>query len=63
MGSVILCHEPPEGFPSGLFFIGGRYMKCKILHENKGRMRVRFCIRRMTLRQADITEYALSAVS
>lgn len=38
-------------------------MKCKILHENKGRMRVRFCIRRMTLRQADITEYALSAVS
>lgn len=37
-------------------------MKCKILHETKGRMRVRFCVKRMTLRQADIAEYALSAV-
>ncbi|MBR4626427.1 MAG: heavy metal translocating P-type ATPase [Ruminococcus sp.] len=37
-------------------------MKCKILHETKGRMRVRFCIKRMTLKQADIAEYALSAV-
>ena len=38
-------------------------MKCKILHESKGRMRVRFCIKRMTLKQADIAEYALSAVT
>ncbi len=37
-------------------------MKCKILHETKGRMRVRFCVKRMTLKQADIAEYALSAV-
>ena len=37
-------------------------MKCKILHETKGRMRVRFCIKRMTVKQADIAEYALSAV-
>ena len=38
-------------------------MKCKILHETKGRMRVRFYVKRMTLRQADIAEYALSAVA
>ena len=38
-------------------------MKCKIMHESKGRMRVRFCIKRMTVRQADIAEYALSAVT
>ncbi|MBP5434082.1 heavy metal translocating P-type ATPase [Ruminococcus sp.] len=37
-------------------------MKCRILHETKGRMRVRFCIKRMTVKQADIVEYALSAV-
>ena len=37
-------------------------MKCKILHESKGRIRVRFCISRMTLKQADITEYSLSAI-
>ncbi|SEH72019.1 ATPase, P-type (transporting), HAD superfamily, subfamily IC/heavy metal translocating P-type ATPase [Ruminococcus flavefaciens] len=37
-------------------------MKCKILHETRGRMRVRFCIKRMTVKQADIAEYALSAV-
>ncbi len=37
-------------------------MKCKILHESKGRMRVRFCVKRMTVNQADIAEYALSAV-
>ena len=37
-------------------------MKCKIMHESKGRMRVRFCIRRMTLKQADIAEYSLSAI-
>jgi len=38
-------------------------MKCKILHESKGRIRVRFCMKRMTLRQADIAEYSLYAVS
>ena len=38
-------------------------MKCKIMHESKGRMRVRFCISRMTLKQADTAEYALYAVS
>ena len=38
-------------------------MKCKIIHESKGRMRVRFCISRMTLKQADTAEYALYAVS
>ena len=38
-------------------------MRCKILHETKGRMRVRFCMKRMTLKQADIAEYALSAVT
>ena len=37
-------------------------MKCKIMHESKGRMRVRFCISRMTEDQADTAEYALSAV-
>ena len=37
-------------------------MKCKIMHESKGRMRVRFCIKRMTLKQADIAEYSLSAI-
>ena len=38
-------------------------MKCKILHESKGRIRVHFCQNFMTLHQADIAEYALSAVS
>ncbi|MBR5682617.1 MAG: heavy metal translocating P-type ATPase [Ruminococcus sp.] len=37
-------------------------MKCKIMHESKGRMRVRFCMKRMTMKQADTAEYALSAV-
>ncbi|MBR3446270.1 MAG: heavy metal translocating P-type ATPase [Oscillospiraceae bacterium] len=38
-------------------------MKCQILHESKGRIRVHFCQNYMTLHQADIAEYALSAVS
>ncbi|MBO5572472.1 MAG: heavy metal translocating P-type ATPase [Ruminococcus sp.] len=37
-------------------------MKCTILHESKGRIRVHLCQPRMTLHQADIAEYALSAV-
>ena len=31
-------------------------MKCKILHESKGRLRIHFCINRMSLRQADIID-------
>ena len=38
-------------------------MKCKILHETKGRIRVHFCQKYMTLHQADMAEYALSAIS
>lgn len=38
-------------------------MKCKILHESKGRIRVHFCQNHMTLHQADIAEYALSTIS
>jgi len=38
-------------------------MKCTVLHESKGRIRVHICRRRMTLRQADIAEYSLAAVS
>lgn len=34
-------------------------MKCLILHENKGRIRVRLCVGKMSLRQADILEYYL----
>ena len=37
-------------------------MKCKILHESAGRMRVHLACRRMTLRQADILEYYLRNV-
>ena len=38
-------------------------MKCKIMHESKGRIRVRFCVNRITIRQADTAEYALSAIA
>ncbi len=34
-------------------------MKCKILHESKGRMRIHLMCRRMTLAQADVLEYYL----
>ena len=37
-------------------------MKCKILHESAGRMRVHLACRRMTLRQADVLEYSLRNV-
>ena len=37
-------------------------MKCKILHDTAGRLRVRLCCKRMTLRQADVLEYYLLAV-
>ncbi|HOC33971.1 MAG TPA: heavy metal translocating P-type ATPase [Ruminococcus flavefaciens] len=38
-------------------------MKCKIMHESKGRMRVRFCMKRMTMKQADTAEYSLSVIA
>ena len=34
-------------------------MKCKIMHESVGRVRVRLLCGRMTLQQADILEYYL----
>ena len=34
-------------------------MKCKILHESKGRIRVHLMCGRMTLAEADILEYYL----
>lgn len=37
-------------------------MKCKILHESAGRMRVHLNCRRMTLHQADVLEYYLRSV-
>ena len=36
-------------------------MKCKIMHESRGRMRIRMMQKRMTLEQADILEYYLRA--
>ena len=36
-------------------------MKCKILHESRGRMRVHALQPRMTVEQADILEYYLKA--
>lgn len=38
-------------------------MKCKIMHESVGRIRVRLLCGRMTLKQADILEYYLKAQS
>ena len=37
-------------------------MKCTILHDMAGRLRVHLCCKRMTLRQADVLEYYLLAV-
>ena len=36
-------------------------MKCTILHDTAGRLRVHLCCKRMTLRQADVLEYYLLA--
>ena len=36
-------------------------MKCTILHETRGRMRVHLCCGRMSLSQADVLEYYLRA--
>ncbi len=38
-------------------------MKCEILHESRGRMRVHLCVCRMTLAQADVAEYYLRALA
>ena len=37
-------------------------MKCTILHDTAGRLRLHLCCKRMTLRQADVLEYYLLAV-
>ena len=37
-------------------------MRCKILHQSKGRLRIHLDVRRMTLSQADILEYYLRDV-
>ena len=37
-------------------------MKCTILHDTAGRLRVHLCCKRMTLRQAGVLEYYLLAV-
>ena len=37
-------------------------MKCTILHDTAGRLRVHLCCKRMTLRQVDVLEYYLLAV-
>lgn len=37
-------------------------MKCTILHQSPGRMRVHLACRRMSLREADILEYYLKNV-
>ena len=37
-------------------------MKCRILHESQGRMRIHMCINRMSLKQADIAEYYLKNI-
>lgn len=37
-------------------------MKCKIMHESRGRIRVHLCIQRMTLPQADLAEFYLRRV-
>ena len=38
-------------------------MKCRILHESKGRMRVHICQYRMTVKDADRLQYYLQSVS
>ena len=37
-------------------------MKCKIMHESAGRMRVHLACRRMSLHQADVLGYYLRNV-
>ncbi len=54
-----------DGSLSLLLMIYGErdcHMKCQIIHEARGRMRVHLCISRMTLEDADVLEYTLRAV-
>ena len=37
-------------------------MKCQVLHESKGRIRIHFCISKLSLRQADLAEYYLKSI-
>ena len=46
------------GFP----FLAEDDMKCKVLHESAGRLRVHIVQPRMTLRQADLLEYYMKKV-
>lgn len=55
--------EKTVGNISGGFLSEVNYMKCVILHETRGRMRVRIKKNRMTLDEADVLEYYLRAVS
>ena len=47
------------------FFLEGteQQMKCTILHESRGRLRVHLCCARMTLREADVLEYYMRAAT
>ena len=38
-------------------------MKCQILHESRGRMRVHLACAHMTLHQADVLEYYLKNIA
>ncbi len=38
-------------------------MRCEVLHETGGRLRVRLAVKRMTLEEADVLEYYLRAVA
>ena len=38
-------------------------MKCRIMHESRGRLRVRFIQKKMSLSQADLAEYYLKSVT
>ena len=38
-------------------------MKCLVLHESQGRLRVHLCIKRMSLHSADVLEYYLRGVA
>ncbi len=37
-------------------------MKCSLLHESRGRIRVHMCVKKMSLRQADLAEYYLKSI-
>ncbi len=53
-----MVREGSGGFP---FAVWGKTMKCRILHDSEGRLRVHLCGKRMSCRQADILEAYLAA--